>query len=180
MSEQNDMEQQLAAVEQNAATKDAAADAPDGMGFGRYVFMAALGLGGVILLVIGVGVVLAIIGPSGATADRLSMIRDVFIIVVALEFILIILALVVLIMQVTRLIVMLQNEIKPIVRDTKQTVDNARGAASFVGKNVAQPIINTSGFLAGAWVFVKEVGGIRRAIRRTDGVNKLEDHSDGE
>lgn len=148
----------------------------DGMSFGRYLLLGGGGLIALILVIFAVGVGVAVFASTGPTAARLSMIRDVFIIVLALEFILIIIALVILILQITRLIVMLQNEVKPILRDTRETVDSAKGTAQFVGKNVARPVINAQGFLAGSMVFIREVGGIRRAIKRRESdTNQMSD-----
>ncbi len=139
-----------------------------GWDFTTYIMIAGGILAALILLVFLVGVFFAVFSNSPATASRIGMIRDVFIIMLVLEVILVILALVVLILQVARLIVTLQNEIKPILTDTKETVETAKGTAQFVGKNVAEPIIKTSSFMAGLAIFVREVAGIRRAIKRVE------------
>ncbi|MFW5691936.1 MAG: hypothetical protein ACOCX3_01150 [Chloroflexota bacterium] len=155
-------------VSANPSSEEDMGEDGDTMKFQRYLILAVGALAGVILLILLIGVGLAVLSTdSAATAARLSMIRDVFIIIVALEFILIIVALALLIMQVTRLIVMLQNEIKPILEDSRETVDTAKGTAQFVGKNVTRPVITASSFMAGAWAFAREIGGIRRAIKRT-------------
>lgn len=138
-----------------------------GPGFMRYIFWTAGGLIALLVLIFLVGLGVALLGAPEATATRVGMIRDVFIIILALEFILVILALVVLTLQVTRLIVMLQNEIKPILTDTRETVGTTRSTATFVSKNVSRPVIEAGAFAAGAWTFVREVGGIRRAIRKS-------------
>ncbi len=134
-------------------------------GFTKYLMFAAGGVFIVMVLVLLVGGGISLIGDPEVTAARIGMIRDIFIILLAMEFVLVIIALAILIMQVARLIVMLQNEIKPIMQDTRETVDTAKGTAQFVGQNVTRPVINTSAFLAGAFAFMREVGGIRRAIR---------------
>ncbi len=76
-------------------------------------------------------------------------IRDVFIIVVALETLVIGAALIVLIIQLASLINLLQNEVKPILEAASETVNTLRGTAEFLGENVVEPVIKLNGYLAG-------------------------------
>ncbi len=131
----------------------------------RYTMIAAAGLGGVILLIFVVGVVLALLPNPVRTAARVQVIRDIFLILMGLESILIIFGLAALIIQVARLVNLLQNEVQPILKNTQETVNTAKSTAQFVGANVTEPVIKASAFMAGAGVFIREIGGIRRAIR---------------
>lgn len=131
----------------------------------RYTMIASAGLGGVILLIFIVGVILAILPNPALTAARVQVIRDAFLIVMGLESILIIFGLAALIIQIARLVNLLQNEVQPILKNTQETVNTAKGTAQFVGANVTGPVIKASAFMAGAGVFIREIGGIRRAIR---------------
>jgi hypothetical protein len=107
----------------------------------------------VTIIIIGVVVLLALLGvaiffllqPSTPT-DR---IRDVFIIVVALESLVIGVALIILIIQLASLINLLQNEVRPILTATSETVNNLRGTAEFLGENMVEPVIKLNGYLAG-------------------------------
>lgn len=141
-------------------------DDDGGLGFLKWMFIFAGGVAALIAGIFLIGFVISLASPSDITATRIRMIRDVFIILLALEFILIVLALVVLILQITRLIAMLRDEIKPIMTDARDTVDTAKGTAQFVGQNVARPVIGVSAFMAGLWAFLREIGGIRRAVRK--------------
>ena len=76
-------------------------------------------------------------------------IRDIFIIFMALESLLIGAALVILIVQFASLLNMLQNEIRPILDATNETIHHLRGTAEFLGENVVQPVIKLNGYLAG-------------------------------
>jgi hypothetical protein len=136
------------------------------------VYLGGGGLGAIILLLFLIGVVLAIVTPVEATGARLSYIRNILIIVVVLEGIVIIGAISTLIVQVTRLVNMLQRESLPILRDARQAVREAKGTVGFVSETTTAPIIRAGAFLAGVRVFVREVGGIRRAVRRTVKPNK--------
>jgi amino acid permease len=91
----------------------------------------------------------------GVPTDK---IRDVFIIVVALESFVIGVALVVLIIQLASLINLLQNEVRPILKATNDTVNNLRGTAEFLGENVVEPVIQMNGYLAGLYRTLELLG----------------------
>ena len=74
-------------------------------------------------------------------AARTSVIRDIFIIFMALESLLIGLTLVILIVQLARLINLLQNEIKPILDSTNETVNTLRGTVTFLSDNLVEPVV---------------------------------------
>ncbi len=132
----------------------------------RITTIAAGALIGVILLVFVIGVLLALLTDATQTAPRIQIIRDIVIIILALQGIVILVALAVLILQVARLINLLQNEVIPILENTKDTLNTAKGTVEFVSGNVTEPLLRASGFAAGLRVLVSEMGGIRRAIRR--------------
>jgi hypothetical protein len=81
-------------------------------------------------------------------AAEVGRIRDVFIIVVGLETLVIGVALVVLLIQLAGLINLMQNEIRPILQATNETVNTLRGTAEFLGESVIEPIIKLNGYLA--------------------------------
>jgi hypothetical protein len=119
----------------------------------------------VTIIIVGIVVLLALLGiaiyyllqPTTPT-DR---IRDIFIIVVALESLVIGVALIVLIVQLASLINLLQNEVRPILTATNETVNHLRGTAEFLGENVVEPVIKLNGYLAGM-TRVIELMGIRK------------------
>ena len=116
----------------------------------------------VIIIVIAVVVVLALLGvaiffllqPTTPT-DR---IRDVFIIIVALESLVIGVALIILIIQLASLINLLQNEVRPILTATNETVNHLRGTAEFLGENMVEPVIKLNGYLAGMTRVIELMG----------------------
>jgi len=93
-------------------------------------------------------VVLSIIFLLKPTTDT-ARFRDVFIIFMALESIIIGLALIILIVQIARLINLLQNEIKPIIDSTNETVSTLRGTTQFLSNNLVEPILKLNEYLAG-------------------------------
>lgn len=101
---------------------------------------------GVIILLILLGVAIFFLLQPTTPTDK---IRDVFIIIVALESLIIGVAIIVLIIQLASLINLLQNEVRPILTATNETVNNLRGTAEFLGENVVEPVIKLNGYLAG-------------------------------
>ena len=81
--------------------------------------------------------------------DQVERIRDIFIIVLALVSLLISTALIILIIQFASLINLLQNEVRPILESTNETVNHLRGTTEFLGENVVEPVIKLNGYLAG-------------------------------
>ena len=103
-------------------------------------------IAGVVLILVLLGVAIYFLMQPTAPTDK---IRDVFIIVVALESLVIGVALIVLIVQLASLINLLQNEVRPILNATNETVNTLRGTAEFLGENVVEPVIKLNGYLAG-------------------------------
>lgn len=131
---------------------------------GRVAVFVGGGFTLFVVLVFVIALILAFIDVE--TLGRVvEVFRDLFIIVLAFSSILIVVALAVLIAQIARLINLFQQGFGSIVEDLQETTQAARGTAEFVSKNVADPVIKAGGILAGTGVFLREVGGLRRAIR---------------
>ena len=111
-------------------------------------------VGGVILLIL-LGVAIFFLLQPGTPTDR---IRDVFIIVVALESLVIGVAMIVLVLQLASLINLLQNEIRPILHATNETVNTLRGTAEFLGESVVEPVIKLNGYMAGLYRMLELMG----------------------
>lgn len=116
--------------------------------------MVAVTAGAVVLLAL-LGVAIYFLLQPATPTDR---IRDIFIIVVALESLVIGVALIVLIVQLASLINLLQNEVRPILKATSDTVNNLRGTAEFLGENVIEPVVKLNGYLAGLYRMLELMG----------------------
>ena len=99
----------------------------------------------VIILVSLIGFIVYLFQESSPT----DKIRDIFIIVVALESFVIGAALIVLVVQLASLINLIQNEVRPILNATNETVNTLRGTVEFLGENVVEPVVKLNGYLAG-------------------------------
>ena len=91
--------------------------------------------------------------PAGIVARRQSSevttkVRDIFIILLALEMFAIGTALIILIVQVATLTNLLQNEVKPILHSTTDTVNTLKGTVKFLSNNVSEPVIKLNQSLA--------------------------------
>jgi predicted tellurium resistance membrane protein TerC len=99
----------------------------------------------IILIVLIVISIWFLLQPTTDTAK----IKDVFIIFMALQSLFLGLILVVLIIQLARLINLLQNDIKPILDSTNETVSTLRGTTIFLSENVVEPVIKMNEYFAG-------------------------------
>jgi hypothetical protein len=106
----------------------------------------------VIGLIIGVVVILAllIVGVYFLLqdAETTAIIRDIFIIFMALVSVLLGAVLVLLVIQLARLINLIQNEIKPILESTNETVSTLRGTTTFLSDNLVQPVMKLNEYMA--------------------------------
>jgi len=118
---------------------------------------------GVVILVIalGVGAFWLVTHPQQAAS-----VRDVFIIFMALEFIVIGAALVVLMFQLAVLTNMLQHEIKPILDSTNETINTVRGTTTFLSENLVEPVVKLNSYLAAITQVVDSLGSLGRFGRR--------------
>ena len=107
--------------------------------------MAGILAGVVIVVAVMVWAIIALSSNPAAAAN----VRDIFIIFMALESLLIGAALVVLIIQLASLINLLQNEVKPILKSTNETVNMLRGTSEFLSENLVEPVIKLNSYLAG-------------------------------
>jgi hypothetical protein len=116
--------------------------------------MVGVTIGAIIFLVL-LGIAIYFLLQPATPTDK---IRDVFIIVVALESLVIGVALIILVVQLASLINLLQNEVRPILKATTDTVNNLRGTAEFLGENVVEPVIKLNGYLAGLYRMLELMG----------------------
>ena len=118
-----------------------------------YILIAVVVVG-----ILVTGIVLLATADEGTT----SMVRDIFIILMALESIVIGVALVILVIQLSSLINLLQNEIKPILQNTSDTVNTLKGTTTFLSDNLATPVIKLNSSVAGLRKLLNLIGLFRK------------------
>lgn len=117
------------------------------------------GLGVLALILIGLTIAAFIYLSNEASPTE--RIRDIMIIFMAFEFMILGLAMVILIIQLATLINLIQNEIKPILESTNDTANTMRGTAAFLSDNLVEPVIKINEYLYGLYRLFELIG-IRR------------------
>ena len=112
----------------------------------------------IILLVLVIATTAYLLQPTTDTAK----IRDVFIIYMGLTSMLTGITLVILMIQLARLINLLQNEIKPILDSTNETVNHLRGTTTFLSDNLTEPVIKLNEYMAGFTQLMQAFGLVRK------------------
>ncbi len=91
--------------------------------------------------------------------DLIPTVRDIFIILLALESFIVVGLLIWLILELRSLTKVLKEEIKPILSSAQETVSTVRGTTTFVSENLVSPIIKVSGYVAGVRAMVDTLTG---------------------
>ncbi len=71
-----------------------------------------------------------------------------------------------LLIQVTRLINLLNNEIRPILDSTNETVSTLRGTTAFLSNNLVEPVIKLNEYLAGFSQLLQVIGVGRKSTKK--------------
>jgi hypothetical protein len=99
-------------------------------------------------------------------SETLAAARDISIILVAIESLIIGVLLAVLVIQLARLSKLLREELLPILAAAQDTMGNVRGTTTFVGDHVVQPVVKWSSYAAGVRGGLSALVGIRKATSR--------------
>jgi hypothetical protein len=131
----------------------------------RQLQNALITIGVAILLItlglLAIAVVLA--GNAQTTAPGVQVIRDLLIIVVTLEVIVVGAAFIVFLIQVARLVNLISNEVEPLIEATSDTVNTVRGTAVFLSKNLVEPVVSMNSTLRGLAKVAGDVDALRKA-----------------
>ncbi|MDE2819487.1 MAG: hypothetical protein OXN94_14405 [Chloroflexota bacterium] len=100
-------------------------------------------------------------------APFVQIFRDVLIIIIVVESVLIVTAFAILILQAAGFIIMLKTEIKPILDNARETTRLTKATAEFVSQNSIDPLIQIKSFISGLLGFLREIIRIR-ALLQTD------------
>ena len=116
----------------------------------------------VLLVFLSVGAYDAALTGAGPSPGEVvvSLLRDAAIIFVAFETLLIGILLIILMIQVQSLVVLLRDEITPMLEAVNETLATVRGTTQFVSHNVVSPVVKWSGYLAGLRRIVRDISGL--------------------
>jgi hypothetical protein len=110
----------------------------------QKLLITAIIAGGIILIV-GFLFIFWVLLQPGIPTDR---IRDIFVIFLALETLLVGIAVIILMVQVATLVNLIQNEVRPMLESTNETINTLRGTTEFLSENLVEPVIQLNGYLA--------------------------------
>jgi hypothetical protein len=91
----------------------------------------------------------------------MASVRDVAIIVLAIESIIVGVLLAVLTIQVSRLVRMLREEVEPMLEATQETVGTVRGTATFLSEHLVSPVVSAAGTVSGLRQALRTLAGFR-------------------
>jgi hypothetical protein len=110
--------------------------------------MAGIIIAAIIVLGLFITGFVFLINPALTSYETVARLRDISIILMAIESIIISTALVILIIQIARLTNLIENEVKPILDSTNETVSNLRGTTKFLSDNLVEPVIKLNEVMA--------------------------------
>ena len=108
----------------------------------------ALIAGGVVLLVLLIALLVLAISAMVRDPQGTETIRDIVIIFVAGETMIVGVALILLVVQLARLTALLQNELRPLIDSTNETVNTLRGTSQFLSQRLVSPVIKANSSVA--------------------------------
>jgi hypothetical protein len=114
----------------------------------RRLTIAGLIIGGIIIVGLFITGFIFLINPNLTSYETVARLRDIAIILLAIESLFIGLALIILIIQIARLTNLIENEVKPILDSTNETVSNLRGTTKFLSDNLVEPVIKLNELMA--------------------------------
>jgi hypothetical protein len=88
--------------------------------------------------------------------------RDVFIILLALEFLVVGAAMVALLIQLARLTLLLEMEIRPMLDNANEALETLRGTALFLNETLVEPVVRLQSSLAGLQRILEAFGVFRK------------------
>jgi hypothetical protein len=91
-----------------------------------------------------------------------ATVRDVAIIFLALESIVIGIILLILVWEIRNLAKMLREDIKPILQSADETARTVRGTTTFVSENFVTPLVRVSSFTSGVVEAIRIVVGRKK------------------
>jgi len=145
------------------ADPSGAAPAAGGGKITRLIKLGALLSIALILLLLLAAFAAALTAPA-TWAPFIRVFRDIFLLILLLESILVIAALTILLLQVAAFFVMLKAEMKPILSHARKTARVSKATAQFLNSNTIEPVIQLKSFLAGLLAFLRELIRLRGLV----------------
>ena len=94
----------------------------------------------------------------------LAAVRDVAILLLALESLVLGILLAVMLIQLRRLLRLLREEIAPILDSANETANTMHGTANLVSRTVIEPLVKVNSYAAGARQTIRSLLALRHAV----------------
>ena len=123
-----------------------------------------------ILLILGLfaAALVAALTAADTWAPVIRIFRDIVLLILLLESALLVAALTILLLQAAGFLLMLREEIKPILDSARETARLGKATASFINANAVDPLIQLKIFLAGLLAFLRELIRLRGLVSSAD------------
>jgi hypothetical protein len=121
---------------------------------------------GMVVLLLTVGLVLiavALAGNAATAGPAVRIVRDLLIIFVTLEAIVIGASIAIFVVQLARLVNLIKNEVEPLLDAASETVNTVRGTAQFLSKNLTEPVVAIGSTVKGLVNVMNDVETLRKA-----------------
>jgi hypothetical protein len=105
--------------------------------------------------------ILTVVFISSPDVDS-GRVRDIFLILMALSSFVISVAFVILLVQVALLVNLLDNEIRPVLANLIESVNDLKGTTAFLSENMVEPVMKMNEYVAG----LKRLVDILRPFRK--------------
>ena len=107
-----------------------------------------VGIALTVVAIIFVNIIAGSIILAKQSPQIVGTVRDIFVILMALMLVVIGVALVIIILQISNLINILKNDIKPILDSGTDTINTLKGTVRFLSNNLSEPVIKLNESLA--------------------------------
>lgn len=140
-----------------------ATESSSGPKIARFIKAAAL-IGILIILILLGAALIAALTAAETWAPLIQILRDVLLMILIMESILVIAALAILMLQAAGFLIMLKTEVKPILDNARETTRLSKATAQFINSNAVDPLIQIKSFLSGLLAFLRELIRIRNLV----------------
>ena len=127
-----------------------------GGGIRRLIKVSAI-IGILLILLLLAAALAAALTAAETWAPFVRVFRDLFLLIILLESVLVIAALAILMLQAAGFLIMLKTEIKPILDNARETTRMSKATAQFINSNAVDPLIQIKSFLSGLLAFLREL-----------------------
>ncbi len=90
-----------------------------------------------------------------STPETSELVKNISVVLFVFSFILLAVMTILLFIQIVNLTNLMKDEVKPILRSTRETVNDIKGTVSFLGDKAVSPVIDTNAKIAGINKIIK-------------------------